>query len=484
MKNFWNQYERAQMHEAASDPWRLSYHLMPPVGWLNDPNGLCEKDGITHIFYQYSPLEPKGGQKGWGHYSTKDWKTFVSHPIDLVPDTALDRDGVYSGSAMIKEDTIHFFYTGNIKFEGDHDYIYQGRGHYVNTFTSQDGITFSEKRNVMKNEDYPQDMSCHVRDPKIYEENGTYYMVLGARTREDRGLILVYRSLNLNDWTFHARLEKDEPFGYMWECPDLFELDGKKVLLTCPQGVEQEGYRYENLYQNGYFLVQGELEDQMTLSEFTELDHGFDFYAPQTYQDAKGRRILIGWMGLPDVDYTNPTVEKGWQHALTLPRKLWFEQDRLYQFPIEEILSLEQDLYMGELKANDLYDVKTPCFHATLSNDADSFCIDLREDACLQYQDGLLTFSLEDSGNGRDQRHIEIKQIHTIDLFSDTSSLEIFINNGEYALTTRIYDSMKMNSIAIDRSMELQVRTMDHYTIEREEEKGEGNENERCNSAR
>ncbi len=189
-------------------------------------------------------------------------------------------------------------------------------------------------------------------------------------------------------------------------------------------------------------------------------------------------------MGLPDVDYTNPTVEKGWQHALTLPRKLWFEQNRLYQFPIEEILSLEQDLYMGELKANDLYDVKTPCFHATLSNDADSFCIDLREDACLQYQDGLLTFSLEDSGYGRDQRHIEIKQIHTIDLFSDTSSLEIFINNGEYALTTRIYDSMKMNSIAIDRSMELQVRTMDHYTIEREEEKGEGNENERCNSAR
>ena len=24
----------------ASDPFRQSFHLMPPVGWLHDPNGL------------------------------------------------------------------------------------------------------------------------------------------------------------------------------------------------------------------------------------------------------------------------------------------------------------------------------------------------------------------------------------------------------------------------------------------------------------
>ena len=30
-----------QNKDSVSDPWRLKYHVMPPVGWLNDPNGLC-----------------------------------------------------------------------------------------------------------------------------------------------------------------------------------------------------------------------------------------------------------------------------------------------------------------------------------------------------------------------------------------------------------------------------------------------------------
>ena len=51
-------------------------------------------------------------------------------------------------------------------------------------------------------------------------------------------------------------------------------------------------------------------------------DRGFDFYAPQSFEDESGRRILIGWMGIPDADYTNPTEEAGWQHALTIPREL------------------------------------------------------------------------------------------------------------------------------------------------------------------
>lgn len=54
------------------------------------------------------------------------------------------------------------------------------------------------------------------------------------------------------------------------------------------------------------------------MKEFQEWDMGFDFYAPQTFEDAKGRRILIGWMGLPDVEeeYTNPTAkDEGWRTA-------------------------------------------------------------------------------------------------------------------------------------------------------------------------
>ncbi|MCL1771835.1 sucrose-6-phosphate hydrolase, partial [Vibrio parahaemolyticus] len=72
-------------------------------------------------------------------------------------------------------------------------------------------------------------------------------------------------------------------FGYMWECPDLFSLDGGDVLICCPQGLAPQPERYLNRYQAGYLL--GKLDyRQVAFShgEFHELDAGFEFYAPQT----------------------------------------------------------------------------------------------------------------------------------------------------------------------------------------------------------
>ena len=54
------------------DKYKLGFHLMPPTGWLNDPNGLCQFKGIYHVFFQYSPFDANGGEKFWGHYTSKD----------------------------------------------------------------------------------------------------------------------------------------------------------------------------------------------------------------------------------------------------------------------------------------------------------------------------------------------------------------------------------------------------------------------------
>ena len=83
----------------------------------------------------------------------------------------------------------------------------------------------------------------------------------------------------------------------MWECPDYFRLGNKDVILMCPQGVEAEGDKYRNIYQSGYMI--GDLNFNNLFFDhesFQELDNGFDFYAPQTFVDADGQRILIdGW---------------------------------------------------------------------------------------------------------------------------------------------------------------------------------------------
>ena len=45
-----------QAMERTANPGRFAqtFHLVPPVGWLNDPNGLCQLGDTYHAFFQYS----------------------------------------------------------------------------------------------------------------------------------------------------------------------------------------------------------------------------------------------------------------------------------------------------------------------------------------------------------------------------------------------------------------------------------------------
>lgn len=64
----------------------------------------------------------------------------------------------------------------------------------------------------------------------------------------------------------------------------------------------------------------------------------FDFYAPQTMNSPDGRRITVGWMGLPDFEY--PTDRNGLAHCLTLPRELSVKGGKLIQQPVQELQTL------------------------------------------------------------------------------------------------------------------------------------------------
>ena len=63
----WYRDNRDYRERVRADESRLAYHLMPETGWLNDPNGLCQFQGLYHIYYQYTPFEPTGEIKLWGH---------------------------------------------------------------------------------------------------------------------------------------------------------------------------------------------------------------------------------------------------------------------------------------------------------------------------------------------------------------------------------------------------------------------------------
>ena len=414
--------------------WRQSIHLEPGNGWLNDPNGLCFAEGKYHVYFQYSPDSPKGaGRKCWGHFeSSDDARSWTYTGICMEPDIPEDRSGVYSGCAVVKDGIIHIFYTGNVKLPGDYDYITAGREANQIYVTTKDGRTISSKKVILRNSDYPEYCSCHVRDPKVWIEDGKWKMVLGARTLDDKGCVLYYEAIDPEDWHYVKTLSV-AGFGYMWECPDQFDVDGKVFLGISPQGLEHEEFRYQNVYSSGYFKKNGD-----ELKDFEEFDYGFDFYAPQTFIDKKGNRILIGWMGIGDIPYSNPTTELGWQHCLTLPRKLSVDPDGfIVQMPVinEELFGESEEIAEGvtakELLACDISARFDSAYKITIGDSVISF-------------DGevlMLDLGKGASGYGRTVRKAKTGRINDLRIIADRSSLEIFAGGGRYVMSTRFYPS-------------------------------------------
>ncbi|MDU8690770.1 glycoside hydrolase family 32 protein [Faecalibacterium prausnitzii] len=424
--------------DVEADPYRQQFHLQPPVGWLNDPNGLCVYGGQYHAFFQYGPFDVTGGVKHWGHAVSKDLLHWEPLPVMLYPDEPFDCHGVYSGSALIEGTEMYLYYTGNVKHPGDFDYIKQGRGHNVCLAVSHDGKTVASKQCLLYNKDYPAGLTCHVRDPKVFVYEGKYYMVLGARTLEDKGEVLVLESTDKLHWNHINTLTTPEPFGYMWECPDLFCLDGQWYLAVSPQGIQ-----CQNIYGCGYFAVYGDWRAHCTLGEFHEMDAGFDYYAPQSFVDENGRRIQIGWMGMPDADYGNaPTVAHGWQHCFTVPRLLTKgENGTLLQTPVPE-LDARRSAAALTLRNGEEASL-SPCFDLTAAPAGD-FALTVAHGVELVYteQDStcVLQFTDPAQASGRTQRRTKLSApCRSVRVVGDRSSLEIFLNDGAAVFSTRYY---------------------------------------------
>lgn len=425
------------------------FHLMPCAGWLNDPNGLYQKDGIFHAYYQCSPFNAEGGLKFWGHATSRDLVTWEDRGVVLYPDTRFDCHGVYSGSALPCDGDAVFADTGNVKEDEagrDHDFIVSGRQGNTLVVASPDGQRFSEKRLVLSNADYPADVSCHVRDPKLFVTDEGWGMVLGARrlgeTRdEDAGEVLVYTSPDLDSWTLANRVTTPERFGYMWECPDYFELDGVKLLACSPQGLTGPQWDGKNIYQSGWFRLEGDVLGQCELGEFALWDHGFDFYAPQTFQAEDGRRILIGWMGMADTPAEkNPTLDHGWQHCFTVPREVTWDGSRVLTRPVRELGGHRraQVQARGHLTLAD-----RPCFDLLVEGVLNDRCsVRLARDLELAFDAETSELVLRFSGPvgaGRGERRAHVGGLRSLRVVGDCSSVEVFANDGETVFSTRYY---------------------------------------------
>lgn len=473
--------EAAPAPGLTQDPWRLHFHLMPPVGWLNDPNGLCHFNGRYHVFFQYAPTDPAGrGIKVWGHYSSEDLLHWRYEGTPLVSDAPWDCHGVYSGSALVEADGVKLFYTGNVKFDGDFDYVNAGRGAATLRVDMDAAGRFSKKMKLLDTPDYPAHYSCHIRDPKVWRAGGLYHMVLGGRTRDSEGRVLRYLSEDLKNWRFGQEFVPDRPFGFMWECPDLFPLtdargEERALLSFSPQGLDKEAERRQNVYQAGYVLLPASCLSEcsgeactVATEGFEEWDYGFDFYAQQTFADARGRRILIAWAGLPDIepDYRNPTCERGWQHALTLPRALSLREGRVFQWPVEELERLRAEALDFSAEGERLRaETPTDCWELlaeALPEGGGELLVG--EDLRFSWDaEGLCRLEfLSAAGAGRGRRVLRLAALRALRLIADSSLLELYLNGGEKVMTSRYYperrgQTLRLSGVAAARGWTLRL---------------------------
>ena len=455
--------ELAQIASAVEkdQDFRPHYHLTTPTGLLNDPNGLIWDGEQYHVFYQWFPFDALHGMKHWKHYTTRDFMHF-SNAQTLIPDELFESHGCYSGGALLVDDKIACFYTGNTRRPSDNQRVpFQNLAIFDRT-----GNLLS-KRPLIENA--PAGYTEHFRDPKPYfTPEGKIRFVCGAQRENLTGSAVIFEMENLDDTPRLVGELALPAFNndhvFMWECPDLLKIGDNDVFIWSPQGKLREPHQFQNNYHATYAL--GKLTGQtFAATQIAELDQGFDFYAPQTVANVTDRTLLFAWVGLPDLTY--PTDEFKWHSMLTMPRELRIENGKLYQQPAREIyqnltaltsVKLENSAEIADLdRAYVQFNAEQKSFKLDFFNNDQGETLTLSYDGKLLCLDRARSEQTDWMEKFDSQRYCEIAQLEQVEIFFDRSVCEIFLNHGEKAMTSRFFIRQRQNIVKSDRTLALKI---------------------------
>jgi len=411
----------------------------------------------------------------WGHAVSEDLLHWEYLPAALAPDQVWDRDGCFSGSAVTLADGRQLLmYTGVVRER-------QADGGWADVqaqcVAAGDGVDYEkyEKNPVLDEKDIPEGGSRNdFRDPKMWqEEDGTYRCVIGNRSADGSGQILLFSSPDGFAWHYEKVLAASRNrFGRMWECPDFFPLDGKWILIVSPQDMLPSGLEYHN--GNGTLCLIGDYDKKT--AEYEEIanqsvDYGIDFYAPQTVLAPDGRRIMIGWLQNWDTCSHRGQRDEGWFGQMSIPRELSVRNGRLCQKPIRELERMRQnkveyenvalsgavrlegvrgrridmELEIRQEEGCGLYRKFTVCF---AQNDSYYTSVSFRPD------ESVLKVDRKFSGSRKAVIHQRRSKVRheggrlKLRVILDRFSAEIFVNDGEQVLSLVLYTVQEAEDIS------------------------------------
>lgn len=468
--------------EYYTEPYRPQFHFSPDSMWMNDPNGMVYNDGLYHLFYQYHPDSAIWGPMHWAHATSKDLLHWQHKPIALYPD---EHGFIFSGSAVLDKQNssgfgtddklplvaIFTYHDAKKKASGDTGFETQGIAYSLD---NGDSWTKYEGNPVIGDES-----STDFRDPKVFwhEPDQKWIMSLVAGDHAQ-----FYGSENLRDWELLGEFGKDKgAHGEVWECPDLipFKIEGtdeeKWVLFIsinpgAPNGGSGTQYFVGDF--DGKTFTTDQIEDRW-------IDWGTDNYAGVTFSNVPDdERVFLGWMS--NWQYANETPTEPWRGAMTLPRKLTLEKVgrgySLFNYPIEKVDGLifegptkdltiaigEEESISGDtlMQSEVRFMTSSKDFQLKFGNGND-------EELVLSMKGDTDQFSLDRSHSGKTDFQEDfgktIQQMpipnlpdgeYEVRILMDRSSIEIFLNKGQYAMTAQVFPNEDYNVLKIVNTMD------------------------------
>ena len=464
---------------------RPLFHFAPPCGWMNDPNGFSFFAGACHLFYQTNPFSTRWDAIHWGHATSHDMVFWQGERVALAPDSPFDAAGCFSGTAVDKGGKHVLAYTG----------VHMENGKMVQEqcIATGDGRVYTKYAGnpVIRAEQVPFEfVRGDFRDPKLWFSGGTYYLAAVVKKADGCGAIVLFKSADAQSWQFVSVVDESrDGLSGMWECPDLFSLGGKDVMIFCAQGMranDKLGFFEGNncVYTTGVFdkttgkfMRERRVENGYTAAM---VDYGIDFYAAQTTLTPDGRRVMIAWMN----NWESLITPEGysWSGMMSFPRELKIRGGRLLQQPVREIetLRLKRGAGVFEPNAAKVYIEELSCRHfdATFTLEASAgeegvfrvefaasqdgrYKITLAYDAATQ----LLSFDRRHSllsGGKIPIRSVKVpsdsRGIVTLRLLADTCSLEVFANDGETAFTNTFFVPAEAVRFSVAQGLKTSVR--------------------------
>lgn len=342
-----------------ADPHRPAYHLSPPGKWMNEPHGPMFYKDWYHIFYQANPHAPIWDHLAWGHLISWDMVHWQDAPLALTPEGgSVAPDGIWSGSSLVDK-------SGNprIYFTAGNDNTFPNQAVALATPVSEDG------GKLLHWQQHPQILQTQTvgwqgefRDPFVWLENDTYYMLVGTGDEKNGGgNAALYTSSDGLEWTCHGMLAEydfavNPEVGHVWELPVLLPLRNEQgevachALLLCACQIEGE------IVETYYFLGNWDPKKRTFTklhekARLIDLGKGY-FTGPSGFVTPDNRSVLFtiaqGRRQYPE------ELHAGWAHNGGLPVELFFKNGDLGLRPIRELMSLRKQplLETGRISAD------------------------------------------------------------------------------------------------------------------------------------